>query len=150
MDFVTLPDHLNCAFFGTNSPILFRAEAGDKRGGVRVDEYVDHPPFVTVYGDTAVAREHFGGLLKNLRPYIDSLYRDAGIRSDALHSLPSDWFQMDVRGYDYRACFYGTVGRIHAVLHGSPDKARLVPDLEDIYTRLDATYQRFYGLDDAG
>lgn len=150
MDFVALPEHLNCSFFGSNTRILFRAEAGTETGGVCIQEFHEHPPYVTVYGDTAMARHLFLNLVRHMRFYIDDLYRNSGIPSDSVHSLHSTWFQVDVRGQGYRACFYGTHGRTHATLHGSFDKARLVPDLEALYSRLDTTYRRFYGLEDVG
>lgn len=100
MEFVTLPDHINCSFRGTNSPVLFRLEGGNSECGFRIEEYrptLDGPtPFVTVYGDAPMARQQLKATLTLLEGFMNDNH-ELGRRQWVQFSGYDQWFALEIR-----------------------------------------------------
>jgi hypothetical protein len=148
MDFVELPEHLNCSFTGTYSPVILRVEAigecDGQPGGFIVEEFLEKPPHVTIVGNKAVGRFQFGETIKDLLYYLGTLERHELIRSDLTHRFAPGWFLLDQRHVDRRISLFGTGNTFEFHPQGKWDRDQIEADLKDAYRRLKAIFERFY------
>jgi len=150
MNFVELPDHINCSFIGTFSPVLVRFEGGNGKGGFCIEEYHDRPPMVRIYGDHDDAKSQIRERLINVNLYLNLVCEGEKpvaqrLRSETWHatSLPRDaWFTFDVR--TRTSLNFGIDGKHFAIIPSMDLDNSCLEEARHAYRRLISLYQRFY------